>query len=180
MIHGSVLGRREIFESVGGYDELFRYSQDLDLWLRITAEHTICNIPEPLYYFRIHEESVYFSANVESMLYAQLAMARATGTVSDHALADVRENGITAYFDHLSHEDQRIFHESLAERYLRYGYPIRTRTQCRKALEVDRATPKVLMLYALSYLGETPIGVIRELVRRSLNLRTKIRNWLNG
>jgi glycosyltransferase involved in cell wall biosynthesis len=34
-VHGSVMMRREAIEDVGGYDPLFEYSQDYDLWTRL-------------------------------------------------------------------------------------------------------------------------------------------------
>ena len=34
--HGEVMFRRDAYESVGGYRELFKYAQDRDLWLRLS------------------------------------------------------------------------------------------------------------------------------------------------
>ena len=53
--HPSVIVRRELLEEVGGYDETFRYAQDLDLWLRL-ADHgaRFSNYPQSLYLLRQH------------------------------------------------------------------------------------------------------------------------------
>lgn len=178
IIHGSILARTDVFESVGRYDDLFRYSQDLDMWLRIAEEHEIRNIPEPLYYFRIHDESVYFSSKENSMLYAQLALARATDSVADDVLHDIHENGIEVYYKHLTDEQRQTFHESLAERYLRYGHLAEAREQCRRAFELDAWSPKARLLYFLSYFGRTPTNIVHETVRRAINTKLELRNRL--
>ncbi|TKX72879.1 glycosyltransferase [Halorubrum sp. GN11_10-6_MGM] len=179
IIHGSVLARKDVFEAVDRYDEVFKYSQDLDMWLRIAEEYKIRNIPEPLYYFRIHDESVYFSSKESSMLYAQLALRRATDGVRNEVIQDVQENGIEAYYKHLTNEQQQAFHESLAERYLRYGHLEEAREQCRQAFELDALSLKARLLYTLSYFGQTPIDVIHETVRRIINAKLKLRNRFN-
>lgn len=176
IIHGSILARKDVFESVGQYDDLFQYSQDLDMWLRIAEEHEIRNIPEPLYYFRIHDESVYFSSKENSMLYAQLALERATGGVTDDVLRDIHQNGIEVYYKHLTDEQQQTFHESLAERYLRYGHLEEAREQCRRAFESDGWSTKARLLCLLSYLGRTPTNVVHETVRRVTNVKLELRN----
>lgn len=180
IIHGSILARTDVFKSVGGYDELFRYSQDLDMWLRIAEDYNIRNIPDPLYYFRIHDNSVYFSSKEKSMLYAQLALARATKGVADNVLHDIRENGIDVYYKHLTDEQRRTFHESLAERYLRYSYPAEAREQCRKVFELEAMSLKARLLYLLSFLGRTPTKVVHEIVRYVINLKLELRNQLES
>ncbi len=59
--HGSILGRRELFDRCGGYREGFEVSQDRDLWLRAVEQFRLGNVPESLYSLRIHGGSV--SAN---------------------------------------------------------------------------------------------------------------------
>lgn len=56
--HGSILGRYELFSRCGGYREVFKVSQDRDLWLRATEQFALGNVPETLYSLRIHKESV--------------------------------------------------------------------------------------------------------------------------
>jgi len=51
-VHGSVVFRRKAFDEAGGYDERFRYSQDLDLWWRLLKRGRAGNIPESLYRLR--------------------------------------------------------------------------------------------------------------------------------
>lgn len=71
IIHGSTIID---FDSVGDdfhYDERYTYSQDYELWSRLSLKYKITNLDEPLYYLRVHSRSV-TSANV----YDQLKFAR--------------------------------------------------------------------------------------------------------
>ena len=47
--HGEVLYRRDVYEAVGGYRTIFRYAQDRDLWLRMSAVTRVASVPEVLY-----------------------------------------------------------------------------------------------------------------------------------
>ena len=50
--------RRDVLESVGGYDESYRYAQDYDLWLRLAERCEVANLPEYLYCWRKSGSSV--------------------------------------------------------------------------------------------------------------------------
>jgi GT2 family glycosyltransferase len=52
--HPTVLMRRSVFESVGGYRAAFTHAEDYDLWLRIAKDHEIVNLPDLLGRYRIH------------------------------------------------------------------------------------------------------------------------------
>lgn len=47
--HGEVLFRRSAYEQVDGYREFFTYSQDRDLWLRMSLVTAFAVVPETLY-----------------------------------------------------------------------------------------------------------------------------------
>jgi GT2 family glycosyltransferase len=46
--------RRAAVETVGGYDESFRYCQDFALWSRLAGRGRFANLPEVLASYRIH------------------------------------------------------------------------------------------------------------------------------
>ena len=52
--HPSVLMRKSIFLSIGGYREFYFPSEDYDLWLRILEFHKIANLSETLTDYRLH------------------------------------------------------------------------------------------------------------------------------
>ena len=47
-VHSSVMARRALVVSVGGYDLSFPVAQDYDLWLRLSAATRMANLSEPL------------------------------------------------------------------------------------------------------------------------------------
>lgn len=54
--HPTAMFRREIIESLGGYDETFAPCEDYELWCRVAlTHHHIAVIPQPLLMFRVHE-----------------------------------------------------------------------------------------------------------------------------
>lgn len=56
--HGSTMFRRDLYEAVGGYRDVFRVSQDLDLWMRLYENSEVLAMPEILYEARIYPDSI--------------------------------------------------------------------------------------------------------------------------
>lgn len=68
--HGEIMFRRESYDRAGGYRAIFRFSQDMDLWLRITEQGDFIVLPE-IYYQRL-----IFEAGVKGSLLKTLASMR--------------------------------------------------------------------------------------------------------
>lgn len=49
---------RKIQELIGIYDPDTKLAEDFDYWIRVSKFFTICHIPEPLYYYRLHNTSL--------------------------------------------------------------------------------------------------------------------------
>lgn len=81
IIHGSVMIRKKIIDKLGLYNELFKYSQDYELWLRISKNYDIRNLQETLYCLRIHGSSIGQTKAFEQALYAILARKTATSAL---------------------------------------------------------------------------------------------------
>ena len=56
--HGSVIFRKECLNTVGSYREQFRYTQDYDLWFRISDQYEVANIERILYKFRRNSHTI--------------------------------------------------------------------------------------------------------------------------
>ena len=67
LIHPSWMMRRDWFETVGGYDSGYQFSQDWELVLRRVWHDRIENIPETLIRLRIHKYSSAFANNREQV-----------------------------------------------------------------------------------------------------------------
>jgi len=71
--HGAVMMRKEVLLRVGRYDEAMERAQDYDLWLRLSEDHCICTIPELLYLWRQHGESISVQHLEEQDRFAEMA-----------------------------------------------------------------------------------------------------------
>jgi len=83
MLHPTIIVRRDAWEGVGGY-HLARNGEDLDFCLRLCDIGRVTNIPDVLYHYRLHRESVSLKKPVE----------RHRGYAFAVACARARERGI--------------------------------------------------------------------------------------
>jgi GT2 family glycosyltransferase len=72
--HGSTMFRAETYRSVGGYRPEFRYSQDWDLWLRLTEKGEFAFVPEIFYCYRIGEASISANRRTQQSRLGHIAM----------------------------------------------------------------------------------------------------------
>jgi glycosyltransferase involved in cell wall biosynthesis len=79
-VHGTILFRKEIINNIGGYNELFLQGQDYALWLEISKKYRIHNLPQILYYLRIHNSSLSIKQCEKTMFFDILAKRLASGT----------------------------------------------------------------------------------------------------
>lgn len=84
-LHGEVMFRREMYDRVGGYREIFTYAQDRDLWLRMSRCTEFGTVPEVLYRCRIVPGSVSMDASKILMqcYFSALAVQCATTRTPD-------------------------------------------------------------------------------------------------
>ncbi len=52
LCHSSVIMRRDLVRSAGGYHAAFKHCEDYDLWLRLADRTKICSLPERLVHYR--------------------------------------------------------------------------------------------------------------------------------
>jgi glycosyltransferase involved in cell wall biosynthesis len=178
IIHGSILARRAALEDVGGYDELFRYSQDYDLWLRIAEDYEIRNLPEPLYALRVHDESIYFSKRERSILYALLARGRSTGEFDTEVVEYIRKTDIDNLKGEFSREQRREFHTRLAKVYLRYGHREAAQQECQQAAALTNSVFSTKLTLLLTYVPQFTIRILRDSIRFFLNVKVSLQNFI--
>jgi glycosyltransferase involved in cell wall biosynthesis len=58
ILGGSAMFSREVFETIGYYDEVMYLAQDYNYWLRLTQHFTCQVVPEELYRHRQHNDKV--------------------------------------------------------------------------------------------------------------------------
>jgi glycosyltransferase involved in cell wall biosynthesis len=57
-VHSTIMMRRSLFESIGGYRTSLRLCEDFDLWCRMAEITQIANDPNILARYRVHESSM--------------------------------------------------------------------------------------------------------------------------
>lgn len=57
-VHSTIMMRRPLFESIGGYRPSLRLCEDFDLWCRLAEITQIANDPHVLARYRVHENSM--------------------------------------------------------------------------------------------------------------------------
>ncbi|MEH1989731.1 CHAT domain-containing protein [Nostoc sp.] len=69
--------RRSVYDRVGGINQSFPCAQDYDLCLRLSEVAQVRRVPEPLYLYRIHSQSISTTRRTEQMLWSKRAIAQA-------------------------------------------------------------------------------------------------------
>lgn len=95
--HPSVIMRRDLVLSVGGYHNAFTHCEDYDLWLRLASVTKLCSIPERLVQYRHWANQVssryaytqQIGAAVSYLAYLERSAGRADPTASIEALPPV-------------------------------------------------------------------------------------------
>lgn len=75
LLHSSSMIRREALEAIGGYREAFQFSQDTDLWLRLSERFELENLPEVLFRWRLSPQGVYATRRRVQLRYGGVALA---------------------------------------------------------------------------------------------------------
>lgn len=70
--HGSVCFKKDKFDYINGYDTEMKYSQDYDLFWRLSKLGKVKNIDEPLYFLRKTGSSISSIKGIEQMKYDRL------------------------------------------------------------------------------------------------------------
>lgn len=56
--HPPIMFRREVLKKLNGYDEAYPYAQDYDFFFRMSKYFKLSNIPEILFLWRVHDNSI--------------------------------------------------------------------------------------------------------------------------
>lgn len=78
-IHPTVMMRRELLESVGGYEPFRRTAIDVELWSRLMWRTRFVNLPETLLLYRRHEDQHHTTRDAKMREQAWEARARLLG-----------------------------------------------------------------------------------------------------
>jgi hypothetical protein len=76
IIHPTALMHRPTIMALGGYDANFGAAADAELWSRVSDEHVVMSLPEPLIYYRVHSGSMTATRYFEQLLMLRWIDAR--------------------------------------------------------------------------------------------------------
>lgn len=167
IVHGSVMFRREAFNSIGGYDEQLPTTEDLELWIRMVEKGmTLRNIDIPLYQLYLHDDSVYADQLRETKLIGHFVQEYARGRTDNTTEERVLNNGdIEWVYTMMTHDEKCQFHQNMAMELLRYGTPRAARSHALKALDQNWTNVICLSLFMLSltpqFLIDSAVDVFR-------------------
>ena len=112
--HGTVMFKKRVVEKLGYYEEIFKYSQDYELWLRIAKHYEVRNLTQILYKLRSHDENVGLKNWEESTLYRFLALRLTRNDLNEEILKAVNDKGIKGLYSHLNKIEEIYFHKVIA------------------------------------------------------------------
>ena len=75
--HPAAMIRHSAIRKIGGYRSEFRYAQDKDLWLRLSEQGKLANLPETLLLYREHEHKIGIARLREQQAAAEQAIRNA-------------------------------------------------------------------------------------------------------
>ena len=177
LTHGSVMFRKTIVDELGGYNELFRYCQDYELWLRIAKQYEVRNLRQVLYKLRLHDEAIRFKHGDESPLYHLLALRLARDELDDEVLKTIKDKGIKRLHSYLSKNEEIFFHKSIANLQVQQGNLKLAREEYQKVFRLNPFDIKNNINIMRSYFGRGVMIKSSELYETIRNFCVYLENW---
>ncbi len=119
-VNGSTMIRKSALEVVGGYDETFYSAEDYELWLRIAKRFPVANLPEVLYIYRVHLESMINKFRHTNILYTLLAREIYSNKVVAEIYSQVPKKESEFYVRFFSKENKIRYHRKLAKHHKKF------------------------------------------------------------
>ena len=163
-MHGSVMMRKSCLEKVGCYREFFRFSQDYDLWLRLSQHFDIVLLPDYLYRYRLAENSITVVQSATQKRYADIARKfhterLATGKDSYDSLVSSYPDGLVV--DQLVNKYN--CHIYMAEQFVVANRLTQARSELRQAWRLGCRDWKIFYLFLKTLLGADLLNICRKL-----------------
>jgi len=161
--HGSVMVKKGVVDQLGGYNELIKYSQDYELWLRIAKHYEVRNLTQVLCEMRFHGENVRLKEGDEAALYHLLGLRLARNDLDAELLKAIKDNGIKSLYPHLNKNEKVFFHKGVAYVQAQNKNMKRAREEYKKAFKLNPLDFKNNINLILSYLGRSAWIKIRSI-----------------
>lgn len=174
--HGSVMIQKEIVDKLGGYNELFKYSQDYELWLRIAKCYEVRNLTQVLYKLRFHNENISFMKWEESALYHSFISKLARGDLDEGVLKVINNRGIKALHLYLNKSEEIYFHKVRAGKHTRNNNMELAREEYKKVFALNPFDITNDINIIRSYLGKSVITKSSKIYESLVNFLQYLKN----
>ena len=177
--HGSVMFKKEVINRLGGYNELFIYRQDYELWLRTAKYYEVKGLTQILYKLRFHNETIGFTKGEESTLYHLLAQKLRRNELKTDVLKAVKDEGINSLCSHLNKSENISFHKIVAGMHARNNNLKLARAEYKKVFELNPIDIENDINIIRSYLGKRMMAKSSKIYEFFINLLQYLKNcWL--
>ena len=171
--HGSIMFKKEIIDRLGMYNELFAYSVDYELYLRIAQYYNVSNLNTPLYKWRAHSGNISFVQRREQILYAILARKLAQNELGGEVLGLIKGKGISELCPHLTKEENIFLHKASAYGYVMTNNLRSARTEWVEAIRLNPLDVRIYAAILLSLLGKRAIAKVYQMSARIRSIRCR-------
>lgn len=177
--HGSVMFKKAVIDRLGGYNELLKYSQDYELWLRIAKSDEMRNLTQVLYKLRFHDENIRHVNMEESTLYHLLAQKLRRNELKKDVLKTVKDEGIKSLCSHLNKSEKIYIHKMMAAMHVRNNNLKLAREECKKVFELNPFDLLNDINIIRTYLGKGTITKSSRIYESFINILQYLKNsWL--
>lgn len=174
--HGSVMFKKDVADDSGGYNELFRYVQDYELWLRIAKHYEVRNLTQPLYKLRFHGENVGLKNWDESTLYSFLALRLTRNDLNEEILKAVNDKGIKGLYSYLNKSEEIHFHKVIAGIYVRNNNMKLAREEYKKVFVLNPFDITNDINIVRSYFGNSVMAKTSKIYGIFINFSRSLKN----
>ena len=163
--HGSVMLRKAVLDEIGCYNELFRYSQDYELWLRVSKRHKAKNLTVPLYKLRFYSDSIGASKIVEQAMFVILAQKQAKGGLDVETIDQIKNSEFENIYQNLSKSEKVRFHNITAYNYVQNNHMKLAKQDCITVFRLNPLCIENNLRIIASLAGKKGIWMVENLYR---------------
>ena len=163
-IHGSVMFRKSVIDELGTYNELFKNSEDYELWLRFSQKYDVNNLILPLYKLRSHSGSISSAKIEEQQMYAVLGRKLVMNEIKEESLLDLQEHP-SNYYQTLNRSDKIMFLKAVAYNHVQNNDLLSFRRECFRAFKLNPFDFENDVQLLSSFFGVRGVRVTHQLYR---------------
>ena len=177
--HGTVMFKKDIVNMIGFYNELIRYSQDYELWLRIAKYYEVRSLPQILYKLRSHGENVRLANREEATLYHFFALGLTRDEFDEKILKAINDKGIESLYSYLNKNEKIFFHKAIAGMHVHNNNLKQAREEYKKVFNLNHFDIENNINIIRSYFGKGVMLMSSKIYGTFINFLWRLKNYLS-